>query len=123
MATVRYFVADVDRSIDFYSRLLGFSLKERWGPAIAMVEKDGLLLWLSSPVSSAAQPMPDGSKPSPGGWNRFVVLAEDIDGMATALKSEGVSFRNEVFSGPGGSQVLVEDPDGNPIEIFQPRNG
>ena len=122
MAVVRYFVADVNRSLDFYTRVLGFSEKERWGPAIAMVERDGLVLWLSGPVSSAAQPMPDGRKPESGGWNRIVVVVEDIQAKAADLISAAVVFRNEIFSGPGGSQVLVEDPDGNPIEIFQPRD-
>ena len=122
MAVVRYFVADVNRSLDFYTRVLGFSEKERWGPAIAMVEKDGLVLWLSGPVSSAAQPMPDGRKPESGGWNRIVVVVEDIQAKTADLISAEVVFRNEIFSGPGGSQVLVEDPDGNPIEIFQPRD-
>ena len=122
MAAVRYFVADVDRSVAFYTKLLGFDEKERWGPAIAMVEKDGLTLWLSGPVSSAARPMPDGRVPEPGGWNRLVVEVDDHAAMVSALMERGVVFRNEPLTGPGGTQVLIEDPDGNPIEIFQARD-
>lgn len=120
MPTVRYFVTDLDRALPFYT-LLGFTLAERWGPTFAIVEKDGLTLWLSGPETSAARPMPDGRIPSPGGWNRLVVQVEDLKATYAALLAGGATFRNEPITGPGGSQVLAEDPDGNPIEIFQPR--
>lgn len=121
MAAVRYFVSDVDRSLAFYE-LLGFTLVERWGPPFAMVQKDGLQLWLSGPGTSAAKPMPDGRIPEPGGWNRIVVETQDLNGLVEELRSRGTVFRNEPISGPGGSQVLIEDPDGNPIELFSPRS-
>lgn len=117
MPAVRYFVADVDRSLTFYEGL-GFSLAERWGPQFAMVEKDGLTLWLSGPGTSAAKPMPDGRVPHPGGWNRIVIECGDIEGLVADLKGRGTIFRNDPISGPGGTQVLIEDPDGNPIELF-----
>lgn len=115
---VRYFVADVAKAKAFYLDVLGFHSVEDWGPAISIVEKDGDRLWLSGPISSAARPMPDGSVPQPGGWNRIVVAVEDMDGAVAHLTESGVTFRNEVIKGPGGSQVLIEDPDGNPIEVF-----
>lgn len=121
MATVRYFVQDVDRSVSFYSDLLGFAVVERWGAAFAMVEKEGLQLWLSGPQSSAARPMPDGSQPTPGGWNRIVIAVPHIERAVDELRKAGAKFRNDVISGPGGQQVVLDDPDGNPIEIFQPR--
>jgi catechol 2,3-dioxygenase-like lactoylglutathione lyase family enzyme len=120
MAAVRYFVADVDRSIAFYQSL-GFELADRWGPPFAIVSKDGLDLWLSGPGTSAAKPMPDGRSPEPGGWNRIVVEVTDLGALYAELREARIVFRNEPISGPGGSQVLAEDPDGNPVEIFQPR--
>jgi catechol 2,3-dioxygenase-like lactoylglutathione lyase family enzyme len=119
MATVRYMVTDVDQAVDFYTQRLGFSLTKSWAPAIAMVSRGDLTVWLSGPPSSAARPMPDGRTPEPGGWNRLVIETDDIHGMVNRLKEAGVTFRNEVISGPGGSQVLIEDPSGNPIELFQ----
>ncbi len=118
MATVRYFVSDVDRSLEFYAQL-GFELVERWGPPFAIVSHDGLDLWLSGQGTSASKPMPDGRVPEPGGWNRIVVETNDFESLAAELKSVGTVFRNEPISGPGGTQVLIEDPDGNPIELFQ----
>jgi len=120
LAAVRYFVADVDRALAFYESL-GFALVERWGPPFAMIEKDGLQLWLSGPGTSAMKPMPDGRTPEPGGWNRIVVETTDFDALFEKLKSDGAVFRNEPIRGQGGTQVLVEDPDGNPIELFSPR--
>ena len=120
MATVRYIVNDVDAAIDFYTGLLGFELKQDFRPAIGILGKDDLELWVAGPPASAQRPMPDGSQPAPGGWNRFVVRVEDIAATVAALREAGANFRNEVISGPGGQQVLVEDPAGNPIEIFQP---
>ena len=120
-ASVRYLVADVDRSIAFYVGRLGFVLEQQMGPAFARVLRDDLVLWLSGPSSSAARPMPDGRQPMPGGWNRFVLEVDDLDAKVAALRSDGASFRNDIVSGPGGRQILVEDPDGNPIELFEAR--
>jgi catechol 2,3-dioxygenase-like lactoylglutathione lyase family enzyme len=120
VATIRYLVTDVEKSIEFYTKNLGFELIEKMGPAFAIVEKEDLSLWLSGPQTSAARPMPDGSTPAPGGWNRFVIEVADIEGLVATMKTAGVSFRNEIISGPGGKQILAEDPSGNPIEIFQP---
>lgn len=120
MPATRYFVADVDRSVAFYAKL-GFVEKERWGPAFVIVTKDGHDLWLSGPGTSAAKPMPDGQVPAPGGWNRVVVEVEGLSELVVALRAEGVAFRNELLSGPGGTQILAEDPDGNPIELFEAR--
>ena len=120
MAEVRYLVDDVSRSIEFYTQHLGFALIQQFGPAFASVSRGDLTLWLSGPRSSAAQPMPDGRQPGAGGWNRLVIEVEDIHATVADLKQSGVQFRNEVISGPGGQQVLVEDPSGNPVELFQP---
>lgn len=121
MPTIRYLVADVDEAVAFYVERLGFTLSARMGPPFAIVERDGLELWLSGPRTSAARPMPDGSVPAPGGWNRLVLEVDDVDAFADRLRSDGVRFRNEPLSGPGGTQVLIEDPSGNPIELFAPR--
>jgi catechol 2,3-dioxygenase-like lactoylglutathione lyase family enzyme len=121
MATIRYLVVDVDRSIAFYTGLLGFQLEQQMGPAFAHVSRGDLTLWLSGPASSAARLMPDGRAPLPGGWNRLVLEVDDLDARVTALREAGVGFRNEVISGPGGRQIVVEDPDGNPIELFEAR--
>lgn len=119
MASIRYLVKDVESSIKFYSESLGFELKQQFGPAMAIVAKDGLTLWLAGPQSSAAQPMPDGQKPEAGGWNRFVLEVDDLASLITKLRAENVKFRNETVKGPGGSQILCEDPSGNLIELFQ----
>ena len=121
MATVRYLVGDVQRALDFYVGQLGFKTQQEMLPAFASVNLGDLSLWLAGPQSSAARPMPDGRAPQPGGWNRFVIEVEDIVALVTRLRSAGVNFRNDVISGPGGKQVLVDDPDGNPIEIFEAR--
>lgn len=120
MATLRYLVKDVEESIEFYTKLLGFQLVEKMGPAFAIVEKEDLQLWLSGPQTSAARPMPDGRIPQPGGWNRIVIEVKNIEGLVMEMKKEGIIFRNEIISGQGGKQILAEDPSGNPIEIFQP---
>lgn len=120
MVSVRYMVRDVDEAVDFYAQRLGFSVARRWGPAFAIVERGDLALWVSGPDTSAARAMPDGRRPEPGGWNRIVIEVEDVHGLARTLAEAGVTFRNEVITGPGGSQVLIEDPSGNPIELFQP---
>ncbi len=121
MATIRYLVDDVDRAVDFYTGHLGFSLVQRMGPAFAIVARDGLRLWLSGPESSAARPMPDGRRPVPGGWNRLVLEVESLDALVSVLRSAGVRFRNEAVTGPGGKQILLEDPAGNPVELFEGR--
>ena len=120
MATIRYIVDDVDAAVPFYTDLLGFALVEQRGPAIAILEKGDLEIWISGPPSSAARPMPDGRKPGSGGWNRMVIVVDDIASIVDKMKAAGVTFRNEIISGPGGQQILAEDPSGNPIELFQP---
>jgi catechol 2,3-dioxygenase-like lactoylglutathione lyase family enzyme len=117
---VRYLVNDVEKSITFYTQYLDFSLDQDMSPAFARVVKDDLTLWLSGPQSSAARPMPDGHQPEAGGWNRFVIEVNDIHTVVEKLKEAKVTFRNEVVTGPGGKQIVLEDPSGNPIEIFQP---
>ncbi len=120
MAAIRYLVNDVDAAIAFYTDRLGFTLEQQMGPAFAIVTRADLSLWLAGPKSSAARAMPDGRKPGPGGWNRLVLQVEDLEAVAAELKAAGVRFRNEVVTGPGGKQILLEDPDGNPLELFQP---
>ena len=119
MATVRYMVKDVPLSIEFYVKHIGFELVQQMGPAFAELSKGDLHLWLSGPQTSAARPMPDGRKPEAGGWNCFVVEVADIQALVASMKASGVAFRNEIITGPGGKQILAEDPSGNPIEIFQ----
>ncbi len=120
MATIRYMVNDVETSIEFYIKYLGFKLTQKMGPAFAIVSKDDLNIWLSGPQTSAARPMPDGRKPEPGGWNRFVIEVDDIEALVASMKNNNLYFRNEIISGPGGKQILAEDSSGNPIEIFEP---
>ena len=120
MASIRYLVKDVDRSIAFYTGQLGFTLVQQAGPAFASVSRDDLTLWLSGPQSSGARPMPDGRRPEPGGWNRLVLNVKDLPSRVAELKQKAVRFRNEIVVGPGGKQILVEDPDGNPVELFEP---
>jgi len=122
MAIVRYMVNDTSEAVDFYTKKLGFSLVQNFGH-FAMVSKDDLTLWLADPRTSAAQPMTDGRIPEPGGWNRFVIQVDDLASLVEKLKAEGTVFRNEILSGVGGLQILVEDPSGNPIELNQPADG
>src|SRR6187397_561100 len=119
-ANVRYMVDDVEAAIDFYTRHLRFTLGTSMAPAFAEVRRGALRLLLSGPASSAGRPMPDGRQPGPGGWNRIHLLVDDIQAEVERLESEGVKFRNEVVTGPGGSQVLAIDPSGNLVELFQP---
>lgn len=118
MATIRYLVRDVDAVLPFYEAL-GFTLSDRWGPPFAIVERGDLAVWLSGPGTSAAKPMADGAKPEPGGWNRIVIEVDDIDATVATLTAAGARFRNVPISGPGGKQVLVDDPSGNPVELFE----
>jgi catechol 2,3-dioxygenase-like lactoylglutathione lyase family enzyme len=122
MASIRYIVRDVDQAVDFYTRLLGFTLRQQYGPAMAIVARDDLTLWLAGPRASASKPMPDGRAPEPGGWNRFVVQVDDIAALVATLREQGATFRNEIVAGPGGQQILCEDPSGNVIELFQAVN-
>jgi catechol 2,3-dioxygenase-like lactoylglutathione lyase family enzyme len=117
---VRYMVDDVERAIDFYTELFGFTVGRNAVPAFADVTRGNLRLLLSGPASSAGRPMPDGRTPEPGGWNRIHFVVEDIDAEVERLRAAGVTFRNDIVSGPGGRQILLEDPAGNPLEIFQP---
>ena len=123
IVSVRYMVDDVDKSIAFYTELLGFEVLTSFPPAFADVKRGNLRLLLSGPKSSAGRPMADGATPGPGGWNRIHFVYDDLDAEITRLKAEGVPFRNDVVSGPGGRQVLVEDPAGNLVELFQPADG
>jgi catechol 2,3-dioxygenase-like lactoylglutathione lyase family enzyme len=117
---VRYMVDDVAAAIDFYTDHFGFTLQTKALPAFADVTRGNLRLLLAGPQSSAGRPMPDGEQPCPGGWNRIHLIVADIDAEIARLRAEGVPFRNEVVTGPGGSQVLVCDPSGNLVELFQP---
>jgi catechol 2,3-dioxygenase-like lactoylglutathione lyase family enzyme len=117
---VRYLVDDVAAAIDFYTRHLGFTVLTSTPPAFADVKRGSLRLLLSGPTSSAGRPMTDGAKPGPGGWNRIHFEVEDLESEIARLRAEGVPFRNEVVTGPGGAQVLICDPSGNLVELFQP---
>lgn len=117
---VRYMVDDVDEAVAFYTKLLGFELLTSFAPAFADVKRGNLRLLLAGPTSSAGRPMPDGAKPGPGGWNRIHFVLDDLDAEVSRLREAGASFRNDVVTGPGGSQILLEDPSGNVVELFQP---
>jgi len=123
MATVnvRYMVHDVEASVSFYTTHLGFTLLSQTLPAFADVARGDLRLLLSGPASSAGRAMPDGRQPIPGGWNRIHLVVEDLAAEVARLRAAGVRFRNDIVTGPGGSQILLEDPSGNPIELFLPR--
>jgi glyoxylase I family protein len=118
-AVVRYQSQDVDRAVAFYTQQLGFQLKQKSGTAFATVSRGDLHLLMSGPGSSGARPMPDGQRQEPGGWNRIVLFVDDIDTIVAALKAAGARFRNEIEVGPGGKQIQIEDPDGNPIELHE----
>jgi catechol 2,3-dioxygenase-like lactoylglutathione lyase family enzyme len=117
---VRYMVDDVDEAIAFYTELLGFELLSSASPAFADVRRGNLRLLLAGPTSSAGRPMPDGTKPEPGGWNRIHFIVDDIDTEVARLRDVGARFRNDVVEGPGGKQILLEDPSENVVELFQP---
>lgn len=117
---VRYFVTDVSQAVAFYTKSFGFTLQQQFGPNMAILKRDDLTLWLAGPNASASRPMPDGRRPEPGGWNRFVLEVADLSATVAKLRAEGVRFRNEIVTGPGGQQILAEDPFGNVVELFQP---
>ena len=119
MASVRYFVTDVQQAVDFYTKAFDFKVQRQFGP-MAILQRGDLTLWTAGPDASASRPMPDGRKAEPGGWNRFVIEVSDLPATVTKLKAQGVRFRNDIVSGPGGQQILAEDPFGNVVELFQP---
>jgi catechol 2,3-dioxygenase-like lactoylglutathione lyase family enzyme len=116
---VRYMVDDVGTAVDFYTKHLGFEVGIN-SPAFADATRGPLRLLLSGPASSAGRAMPDGARPGPGGWNRIHLITDDLDAEVARLRAEGVPFRNDVVSGPGGQQILISDPSGNLVELFQP---
>jgi catechol 2,3-dioxygenase-like lactoylglutathione lyase family enzyme len=118
---VRYMVDDVEAAVAFYTTYLGFTLISNAAPAFADVARGDLRLLLSGATSSAGRPMPDGRQPAAGGWNRFQIVVDDIAGEVARLRATGLHFRNDIVKGPGGSQILLEDPSGNVVELFQPR--
>jgi catechol 2,3-dioxygenase-like lactoylglutathione lyase family enzyme len=118
-AVVRYQVRDVDRALDFYTRHLGFQIASRPAPILAIIDRGDLHLILSGPGASGSRPMPDGGEQQPGGWNRIVLYVDNLDAIISSLRGAGVQFRNEVEEGPGGKQIQVTDPDGNPIELHE----
>ena len=120
MARVRYLISDVDRSIAFYTKHLGFKLEQQSGPAFASVVKGDLTLLLSGPQSSGHRPLSDGRRQEPGGWNRVVLNVDNLVSHVATLKQAGLHFRSEIVTGPGGKQIQLEDPDGNPVELFEP---
>jgi catechol 2,3-dioxygenase-like lactoylglutathione lyase family enzyme len=118
--SVRYMVDDVAAAVAFYTQHLGFTIESNFPPAFGSVERGNLRLLLAGPQSSAGRPMPDGAVPGPGGWNRLHFIVSDLASEVARLKAEGCKFRNEILTGPGGSQILLLDPAGNVIELFQP---
>lgn len=121
MARVRYIVDDVEKAVAFYVSKLGFEIEQQFGSAIAILAHGDLTLLVSGPKASASRPMLDGATPSPGGgWNRFVLLFDDLESVVSRLKDDGVKFRNDILEGPGGKQILCEDPSGNVVELLQP---
>jgi catechol 2,3-dioxygenase-like lactoylglutathione lyase family enzyme len=120
MASIRYFVTDVRQAVDFYTKNFDFKVQQQFGPNMAILRLGDLTLWVAGPNASASRPMPDGRRPEPGGWNRFVVEVADLPAAVAKLKAQGVRFRNDIVTGPGGQQILAEDPFGNVVELFQP---
>lgn len=117
---IRYIVDEVDAAIHFYTTHLGFTLLSNASPAFADVTRGDLRLLLSGPTSSGGRPLPDGRRPTPGGWNRIHFVVDDLDAEVRRLRAAGVPFRSDIITGPGGSQIVLDDPSGNPIELFQP---
>ena len=120
MVSVRYIVDDVEAAVAFYTKFLDFRVHTSFPPAFADVVRGNLRLLLSGPTSSAGRPMPDGTKPTPGGWNRIHLIVDDIESEVARLRAAGAPFRNDILAGPGGKQVLLLDPSGNLVELFQP---
>ena len=120
MVNVRYMVDDVEAAVAWYTSRLGFTLLSNAAPAFADVTRGPLRLLLSGPTSSAGRPMPDGRRPEPGGWNRVQLVVDDLASEVDGLRAHGATFRNEIVTGPGGLQILLEDPAGNVVELFQP---
>jgi catechol 2,3-dioxygenase-like lactoylglutathione lyase family enzyme len=120
MASIRYMVDNVDEAIAFYTRHLEFEVSDHMGAPFASIVRGDLTVWLSGPKSSAQRSLPDGRQPVPGGWNRLVIEVRDLDAVVAGMLAAGVTFRNGIQSGPGGKQVLCDDPSGNPIELFEP---
>lgn len=120
IVSVRYMVKDVEESIAFYTKLLDFELLTNFAPAFADVQRGNLRLLLAGPTSSAGRPMPDGDKPGPGGWNRIHFIVDNIEAEVAQLRDAGAEFRNDIVEGPGGRQILLQDPSGNVVELFQP---
>ena len=120
IVNVRYMVDDVEKSVAFYTGLLGFQVGAAVSPAFADVTRGNLRLLLSGPKSSAGRPMPDGAVPGPGGWNRIHFIVDDVEAEVGRLREVGATFRNDVVEGPGGKQILLKDPSGNVVELFQP---
>jgi len=118
--SIRYMIDDVPAAIKFYTTYLGFSLDLDASPAFASVSRDGVRLLLSGKTSSGRRPMPDGRQPVPGGWNRIHIQVADLEAEIKRLRDAGLKFRNEIITGPGGSQILLDDPSGNPVELFEP---
>jgi catechol 2,3-dioxygenase-like lactoylglutathione lyase family enzyme len=121
IVSIRYMIDDVPTAIKFYTTHLGFALDHDASPAFASVTRDGVRLLLSGKTSSGRRPMPDGREPIPGGWNRIHIQVEDLKREIARLRESGIRFRNEIVEGPGGSQILLDDPSGNPIELFEPK--
>jgi catechol 2,3-dioxygenase-like lactoylglutathione lyase family enzyme len=120
VVNVRYMVDDVDAAITFYTKVFGFEVISSAAPAFADVKRGNLRLLLAGPTSSAGRPMPDGAKPGPGGWNRIHFIVDDLDAEVARLRDAGARFRNDIIEGPGGKQILLQDPSGNVVELFQP---
>jgi catechol 2,3-dioxygenase-like lactoylglutathione lyase family enzyme len=120
MVSVRYMVDDVEKAVAFYTKYLDFKVLTSFPPAFADVARGNLRLLLSGPTSSAGRPMPDGTKPRPGGWNRIHLIVDDLAAEVSRLRSAGAPFRNDLLEGPGGKQILLQDPSGNVVELFQP---
>ncbi|MGH9243904.1 MAG: VOC family protein [Acidimicrobiales bacterium] len=120
MVNVRYMVDNVEDAIAFYTKFLDFEVLTSFGPAFADITRGNLRLLLSAPTSSAGRPMPDGAEPGPGGWNRIHLIVDDLEAEVARLRDAGARFRNDIVEGPGGKQILLQDPSGNVVELFQP---
>ena len=120
LVSVRYLVDDVDAALAFYTKHFGFEVRTNFSPAFADVVRGNLRLLLSGPTSSAGRAMPDGTKPGPGGWNRIHLIVTDLAAEVDRLREEGIRFRSDIVKGPGGQQIVLDDPAGNPVELFQP---